>query len=192
MKELTQDQKLFSLMTSAWSSLIIIKELSDSLNSSTNQTVHDFYIQCAKRHFNGEKKDPLNPGVVLISSYLSLVLGKQKWEEILPDVPAKNSPEEWQICKCIYNDSKKENPSLKDVIRRMRNGVSHGRIKYDIPEQPNNMSIKELLEKTMFTIEDINETRKNDTFSIEISALALWSLNVDFFNKIGLYEKNNL
>ena len=56
MKELTQDQKLFSLMTSAWSSLIIIKELSDRLNSSMNQTVRDFYIQCAKRHFNGEKK----------------------------------------------------------------------------------------------------------------------------------------
>jgi len=188
----SSNQELFKIITSAYSSIIVIMELSDCLDKSSKLTVHDFFSQIAKTHLHGKHQDPFNPGVFLMSSYLSLVLGKEKWKKILPDVPAKSSPEEWVICKCKFSDSKKTDPSLKEVIHRMRNGFAHGHIDCNVPRDPNSMSKKDLLRNTMFTIKDGSNKSKKGTFSIEISALNLWSLNVTYFNKIGEHEELNL
>jgi hypothetical protein len=186
----TQERKLFEIMTSAYKSMVLIYELSRELEKTSSCDLKEFYKRVTNAP-SGKYRDPFDPSLIVMSSYISLVLGKQKWNCILPDEPARSSPEEWEICKCNFTNVCDPNPSLKEVIRRMRNGIAHGRIDCIIPKNLN-ISQTELLKKTIFIIQDKKNDNAEVTFSIEISALNLWNLNATFFNKIGNYEKNKL
>ena len=82
MKISKSDPIFLSLITAGWESLIVINELSDYLDKQQNQGVQDFYKNVADTHFHRHQRDPFNPCTVLMASYISLVLGKEKWEHI--------------------------------------------------------------------------------------------------------------
>jgi len=124
-----------------------------------------------------------------MSSYLSLILGKEKWYPLLPNRNARSSPEEWVICNCTFNDSCNRNPTLKHVIKRMRNGFSHGNIECDVPQKIKSMFRHEALKQTIFTIKDKSP---ESSFWIKISAHDLWNLNCKIFDEINNDELRKL
>lgn len=98
-----------------------------------NQKIKDFFDKFHE-DIKWDKKDEryslLNQGIILTSLYGLIVYPKEKFFGKIPKIPIQSlNINEWgkiSIYNCPHNDR-----NLKNMIRRIRNSLSHGRVTID-------------------------------------------------------------
>ena len=153
-----------------------IKKDKNKLKMSIGEVLDNFYKKY-ERIESGYRDNHsfFNQYYFISSLYTYIVLPKEKLFDLIPDelkISTLNSKWGLSNIKIEWGCSKKD--SFKDFLRRMRNAISHGNIKF-----------KENLE---FTFTDVNKKNKSDYFEVTFSmneivsfirAIAYWWVTED-------------
>jgi len=99
-------------------------------------SVGDFYEQWLAGASPKQRKLPISPGIIVGLLYLALVYGKELWFDQLPDVPVCQAEEAWGITRAMYSCPKESRPSLRYVVRRLRNAMAHGNVTVHVLPAP--------------------------------------------------------
>lgn len=163
----TEDEERDAIdnITNAMLSVGFLADISDFIFSTRrgDLTVGQFYDKWIKDARLKGEKPPLSPGVILGLMYVALVHGKERWDDIIPSVYIKETDEDWGIKNVDFKYPKERKPSLKDVVRRLRNALAHGNVKFIIPQ---GLKRKELFEKVKIQFHDENPREPSDTFDV--------------------------
>ena len=124
-----------------------------------------FYGLWMKKNCLGEVISPYNFGVVVAELYCGLVFAKENWIDLLPDENFDDIDDSFGIKTTSYSFPAKAKPKLRDVVRRIRNSLSHSNFKIELPEHREYLT---LFNKAKVLFEDINPRNPQDTFSIEL------------------------
>lgn len=130
-------------------------------------TVGRFYDEWLKASGAREKKIPFSLGAIIGYLYCGILFTKEHWFELLPDVDFIDADLRWGISGTPFSAPKREKPSLKYVVRRIRNALGHGNIDVNVPRD-----LKDRTDRmTRVTIKfcDRNNSDPSDTFHIELS-----------------------
>ena len=156
-----------------------IKKDKKKLNMSIGEVLNNFYERYEEAEAGYKDNHYFFNQYQLISSlYVYIVLPKEKFFDLIPDklkisTLKKNSKWGLSNIKIEWGLSEEED-SFKHFLRRMRNAISHGNIKF-----------KENLE---FTFTDVNKKNKSDYFEVTFSmneivsfirAIAYWWVTED-------------
>lgn len=136
-----------------------LKEVSDLIFSQedNNISVKEFYLSWKKSRNLEEYFVPFNPGSLVGYMYSGILLIKEQYFDMLPDILLKDLDSSYGLDNAIINvTSNNSNLKYKYVVRRIRNALGHGNIQINIP---NDITAKEeLFTKTSFIFEDVDKT----------------------------------
>lgn len=124
-----------------------------------------FYGLWMKKNNLKEVISPYNFGVVIAELYCGLVFAKENWIDLLPDEDFERIDDSFGIKTSDYCFPAKTTPKLRDIVRRIRNSLSHSNFKIELSDDRNYLSM--FNEATVF-FEDINPKNPQDTFSIKL------------------------
>jgi hypothetical protein len=162
-----EDVELFDILSSCYRNFALISDLTSKLLIEAElgnlSNASHFYHQWCEYRMEGKHELPLNYGTILMLSWAVIVNTKERWLNFLPDTPVEESDLKWGLLESKLKFTSKNNPSVKDVIERVRNSISHADFKVNIKNV--NVSYKRLLSETTYTFED---GKKRD-FKLEIS-----------------------
>ncbi len=138
-----------------------------------SMTVRELYDKEVKLSKNTEFL-PYSYGAIVGYLYCGLLLAKEYWLDLLPDDELPMSDPEWCLSDVTCMSPKQVKPTVRYVIRRMRNALGHGNFIMNFPKYPKKGTDKHWYEKK-FTIEfhDENQRDSLDTFVIELSLYRL-------------------
>jgi len=155
-------------LTNAMFSVSFLHEISSFWGKTGGHglTVGQFIGQWNQQVSPKELKVPMSPGVLLGLMYLGIVYGKELWFDQIPDVPLSDTDESWGSTRVECMSAGEPRPTLRYVVRRLRNALSHGRVRIVVPQG--------LTRETMFRgikvrFTDENRAKKGDTFVAEMS-----------------------
>jgi len=102
-----------------------------------------------------------------IAGWLSIgmTLTKEKWDDLLPLTPMSESS--WGLRGTEYVDSRNPNPSVRDVMRRMRNAMSHGQFHIHVPAT--GATAATVMDDVSVAFWDVNPNNPRDTFRAEVT-----------------------
>lgn len=169
MTDLEREKNAVDIVTNSMFSLDFLEGITDVIFSEQrdSMTVGHFYDEWLKASGVREKKIPFSLGAIIGYLYCGILFAKEHWFEMLPDVDFIDANPKWGISGAPFSAPKKEKPSLKYVIRRVRNALGHGNINVNVPRD-----LKDRTDRmTRVTIEfcDRNNSDPSDTFHIELS-----------------------
>lgn len=140
-------------------------------------SVREFHTAWLKKVKNTEHSVPYCLGSILGYLYCGILLSKERWYDLLPEVPITSAPSEWGLAGVKYHSPKRSDPSIKHVIRRIRNALGHGNISMDVPCNLDYRKDKfEFEKRTFIKFYDEDSRDKFDVFEIEISIDGLSAL----------------
>lgn len=177
-KDLQNEKDTIDLVTESMFSVAFLKDFLDCLHAGQgdNFTVAQFYRQWCREVRPNEEVIPFNLGIITSHLYTGIVLTKERWDTLIPDNSSQEAMAEWSLSGVIVAAPKKLNPSVKYIVRRIRNALGHGNIKIDFPDDATREG---LLDQVKFELFDINSRDPADTF------LAIASIN----SLLGLIKK---
>lgn len=97
-------------------------------NISVGQFYRD-WLQCASPQ---QRRLPVEPGNFVGCLNCGLILTKELWFDLILDTPVSEAPEDWGFADLTVSDSKQSEPTLRHVMRRIRNALAHGNIKLNV------------------------------------------------------------
>jgi len=162
----TEEKNAIDNITTCMFSIGFLHEITTNiLNSDKNkESLIDFYASWLKNR-KANNLLPISPGIILGYLYVGIVYAKENWVDLIPDTPIQKSGHEWSLYSYTPNCPKEPNPTLKYVVRRIRNSLSHGYARTIVPSTKDQ---KEQFENIAMEFKDINQKDFNDTFIIEI------------------------
>lgn len=113
---------------------------------------------------------PYNFGVVIGELYCCLVFAKENWLNLLPDINFDKIDNSFGIKTANWIYTTKQAPKLKDIVRRMRNAVSHSNFKIQLSD---NKEYPALFDEAYITFEDLNPKNEDDYFRITLQVKQL-------------------
>jgi len=153
-----------------------------------DMTVREFYAEWLKKSKYTEHSAPYCLGSIFGYLYCGILLGKERWYDLLPEDCIKDAPAEWGLVGVNYNSPKKPDPSIKYTIRRMRNALGHGNISINVPHDLDYRKDEfEFEKRTTVKFYDKDQRDSSDVFEIEISTEGL-SMLVKKFHGIAYRE----
>lgn len=126
-------------------------------------TLGAFYRQWLAHVQAPEVKIPFSPGAVLGYLMVGILWTKEHWHDFVPDVDVRSADTEWGITTCRPVTPKCPNPTLRYVVRRIRNSVGHGRA---ILHVPSDVKKENFLQKATLCFKDTNPRDSGDTFEV--------------------------
>ena len=182
------EKQILMVMSLAYHNFTLIRDLTGELLENSEMKLNEFYQKWSIQHFKEDVKLlPMNPGTVLMISYVNFLAAKQLWFDLFEETPISELDEKWGLTDAEIESDESSDPSLRYVIRRMRNGLAHYRIeiisKKEIMDLENT-NYKEIMDNSYFVIRDIDEkTGKN--FMIKINFSNLSKLNSEIYTTIS-------
>jgi len=137
-------------------------------------TVGQFYDQWLKQTQRDQDLIPFNPGVILAYMYVGILFAKENWFDVLPDIDASVAGPQWGLEKLRVAAPKEPNPSLKYVLRRIRNALGHGNLEVKIPET--GLTRDNLFDVVMVKFWDQDQRDRTDTFEAEMPLNGIFRL----------------
>jgi len=175
-----ESDKLFmDVVSGAMYSLNFLRNISVAIFDPKIQdmTVREYHAAWLKKANFTDHLVPYSLGSIVGYLYCGILLSKECWYDLLPDEPLENASPEWGFAGAKYNAPKKPKPTIKYVVRRIRNALGHGNIKINVPHDLDYRKDEIDLEKRIsirFYDEDYRD--KSDVFDIEMSIQDLSAL----------------
>ena len=171
MKNISVDEKknLIDFVTDSMFSMAFLESITDIIFSDKRDqiTVGQFYDSWLYDAKTKEKKIPFSLGAFVGYMYCGFTIINENWEKLIPDELITKSGEDWGLKNIKIEYTKKQNITIKFIIKKIRNSLSHGRFTIDIA--PDLVNREQSLEKTSFTFIDINPHCDNDKFQVSIN-----------------------
>lgn len=189
MSKPTEDEEKDAVdnITNAMLSVDFLSEISDSIFISRSKPVVDFYTAwCKKRSLTWGEKIPLHPGIVLGLMYVAIVYGKERWDNIIPNVGIKKVDETWAINHAEFKCPKEPKPALSYVVKRLRNALAHGNVRFIIPK---GLKRDELFNKVKIAFHDEHPNNRADTFDVTLTLSETFKFIKKFQNFIHEHVK---
>lgn len=127
--------------------------------------IETFYSLWMKKNELKEIISPYNFGVVIAELYCGLVFAKENWIDLLPDIQFDQIDDSLGIKTTEYFFPQKKSPKLRDVVRRIRNSLSHSNFKIELSE---NREYPKLFSDAYVIFEDKNPKNIEDKFLIKL------------------------
>ena len=152
-------------------------------------SIGEFYEQWLKKCKHPQRLTPYSLGSIMGYLYCGILLAKEQWYDLLPDERIDQAHHAWGFSSATYTSPKKQNPSIKDAIRRMRNALGHGNILFNVPSDLGKNRKDELEFEKRVTIKYFDKNKKDhaDTFEIEMPLLHL-TMMVKRFHAIAYQQ----
>jgi hypothetical protein len=142
-----------------------------------DMTIREFHESWLKKVKYPENAAPYCLGSILGYLYCGILLSKELWYDLLPEDSIKERGSEWGLAGVNCKSPKRPDPSIKYVMRRMRNALGHGNISIKVPDNLDyRKSELEFEKKTVIGFYDEDLRDKADLFAIEISIEGLAAL----------------
>ncbi len=118
---------------------------------------------------------PYSFGAIFGNLYCGILLAKENWYDLLPNDELPLSDPSWHLSDVTCTSPRKSNPTVKYVMKRIRNALGHGDfIIKNVPEYRKEGEDKHKFEKeTTIVFCDQNQRDSSDTFRIELSLYKL-------------------
>ncbi len=157
------------LVTHTMLSLDFLRGITDLIFSPNRDayTVGRFYDEWFKT--TGRKDDlvPFNPGIILGYVYMGILFAKENWFDVLPNIGAVAAGSEWGLEGLRVAAPREPKPSLKYVVRRIRNALGHGEVLVTVPSA--GVTRENVLSGVIVTFRDENPQDPSDTFEAQLS-----------------------
>ena len=163
-----EESRDFNQVTHMMLSASLLGALMDTLSSDRcdSTTVRQFY-DTWKTASLSKTFLPVNPGLILGYLYLAILFVQQKWIEAAPELlPNDPASSDWGLTRAQIMAEKEPKPSVRYVLRRIRNSLGHARVQID---WPHDVKEAETLRKVKLMFRDIDPKDPSNTFSIQIS-----------------------
>jgi hypothetical protein len=175
------DEKLsIDMVTGSMYSLNLLRNLTVAIFTPElkSLTVSKFYEQWLKKCKLPQRFTPYSLGSIMGYLYCGILLAKEQWYKLLPNEKIDQATPEWGFSSATYTSPKKKNPSIKYVIRRMRNALGHGNILFNVPSDlgKNREDKLEFEKRVIIKFFDKDKDDHTDIFEIEIPLLHLTSM----------------
>jgi hypothetical protein len=180
------DRLAMDIISSSMYSLNFVRNISVAIFDQRieDMTVREFYTAWLKNAKYTEHSVPYSFGSIFGYLYCGILLSKARWYDLLPEGPIKDAPPEWGLDSVKYYSPKKPDPSIKYVLRRIRNALGHANISIEVPHDLDYRKDEfEFEKRTLIRFHDENPRDKSDVFEIEISIDGLVAL-VKKFQKL--------
>ncbi len=171
-KKLILEKDYIDFMTDMGFSSNLLEGLNLALSKSEYRTMslETFYGMWMKKNNLSEIICPYNFGVIIGELYCGLVFAKENWIDLLPDVLFSDIDDSWGIKTDKLNYSEKSEPTLRDVVRRIRNSLGHSNFEIELSEIK---SYPELFNEAIINFWDSNIKKPEDKFSISLKICQL-------------------
>ena len=143
------------LETHCMHSVAFLFDITDAIFSEESYeiSVGAFYDEWLKQVGAPRPKiTPFNPGVFNAYLYVGILLAKERWFDLLPDEPIDKSEPDWGLHEANVTAPKEPNPTIRYVVRRIRNSLGHAR--HDVNIAPD-FSPNEILSKVTWSFHDV-------------------------------------
>lgn len=138
-----------------------------------NSAAFEIYKKwCEQCKIEPGNKIPFSMGSILGLSFIGILWAKENWIDLLPEDEWEKVASDWGLESAKIIDSKKPNPSVRHVVRRLRNSLGHANAYFTV----GSIDIKNLLDETTITFHDINQRDPSDTFDAIISCTGIFRL----------------
>lgn len=161
-RSLDEEREAIDLVTGSMFGLGFLREISALIASGQGDriSVQEYYQQWLQVRSPKEQKIPFNPGTIVGYLYCGLGLTKEIWQDLIPNVPSATAPPEWRIHDIAVAAPLQPNPTVRYVIRRLRNAIGHARVEIEIPDGITVQTI----DNVKFTFHDVDPRNSSDTF----------------------------
>ena len=172
-----KEKTIMDIVTGSIYSLNFLKNITEAIFDSRLQTlpVGEIYEQWHEMFGYPQGVIPYNFGVIIGNLYCGILLAKEQWFDLLPDVELEGSDSDWGFSTATYSSPRNPSPTIKYTFRRIRNALGHGNIYFDFPsgtkKDPKDKADFE--KKLTVKFHDVNPRDTTDTFDIDISLLGL-------------------
>jgi len=171
-----EDAMLFDLITYSYRTFALINDFTNALLSEVEHgtvgPASEFYFPWCEKRLAGKHEVPLNKGTVWMISSAVIVSSKERWLSFLPNTPISLIDSEWGLTECRLDYPSNPDPSIKDIVWKIRNSLSHTDFTVKVGKEGTPWNV--LLKETTFTFRDsIGKT----PFELEISLSDLIKLN---------------
>lgn len=176
--DLEYEKNAMDVFSSSMHSLGFLRNITTAIfdNNVRSMTVREFYDIHAKFSKNTEFI-PYHFGPIVGNLYCGLLLAKEYWLDLLPDDELPMSDPEWCLSDVTCTSPKQAKPTVKYVIRRIRNALGHGSFVINFPEGTKKGTDKHGYEKKLtIKFHDENQRDSSDTFDIELSLYRLFKI----------------
>ena len=176
------DLELFDIISYSYRSFALIKDLTDYLiHDAENKrlTFETLFYNAWSKKRGINQEIPLNPGTMLMISWAVIVNSKENWIDFIPETPIEKSDPKWGLKRIkILKRKGKQPPSIRDVVWKIRNSLSHSDFTVKPGKDGTPWSV--FLNETFFTFKD----SKGGKFELEINMIELSMLNVTIYETI--------
>ena len=183
------DRPAMDILSGSMYSLNFLRNISVAILDKTieDMTVRDFHSVWLKDTNYTDHSVPYCLGSIMGYLYCGILLAKEKWYEFLPDDSLKDATDEWGLAEAKCTSPKKQDPSVKYVVRRMRNALGHGNITINVPHDLDYKKDEFDFEKrSSIVFKDENVRDKSDVFCIEVPIYSLITLITTFHEVVYL------
>jgi hypothetical protein len=179
-EDIAQEKIAMDIFTGSLYSINFLKNITTAIFDPKLQAlkVGEIYDQWLKMTGLSGAQDgpiPYNYGSIIGYLYCGILLAKEKWFDLLPEDSIEGSSTDWGLSsiKCIAPEE--PSPTIKYVIKRIRNALGHGNIIINFAkDSAKNKNDKYAFEKKVFLkFHDENMRRPSDTFDVEITLFEL-------------------
>jgi HEPN pEK499 p136 len=163
-----RERSNFDQVTHMMLSASLLGALMDSLLSghADSTTVRQFCKEWAGT-IQSKRFVPFNPGLILGYLYLAILYVQEKWTDAAPDAsPTDPTQAAWGLSSARIAAPKNKTPTIRYILRRIRNSLGHARV--DIIWPPN-LPIADILSKVTLVFHDVNLRDPTDTFEVELN-----------------------
>ena len=170
---LDEEKDAVDLVTNCMFSLDFLKSISHVIFSEHRDkvSVGDFYDKWLRARGAKEYKIPFNPGAVVAYLYCGLVLTKELWYDLVSDEPISAVAVDWSLSDITFSAPKKQSPSARYFLRRIRNSLAHGNIRVKVPKGLRDKS--EIMQRVSVCFHDDNPRDPSDVFDAEATLYTL-------------------
>ncbi len=176
--DLEYEKNAMDVFSSSMYSLNFLRNITTAIFDPklSTMTVKELYDKEVKLSKN-TKFLPYSFGAIVGDLYCGLLLAKEYWLDLLPDDELPMSDPSWCLSDVTCTAPKQTKPTIRYVIKRIRNALGHGNFIINSSKEPRKGTDKYWFEKK-FTIEfhDKNQRDSSDTFDIELSLYQLYMM----------------
>lgn len=173
-----QEKFYYDIITGSMYSVNFLRNISEGIFHPEHNTltIGEFYDQWIRKNdLPHDSIIPYNFGVIFGYLYCGLVLPKTKFDFLIPEDSILEVGSDWYLSSPKFNYPLNPNPTVVDVIRRIRNSLSHGSFTIKIDHNSNSDFENQMI--ILFHDEKRDKKKKlMDTFDIELSLFQLSKL----------------
>jgi HEPN family protein len=170
MVKLARDKELdtVDIVTNTMFSLSFLDQITSVIFSENRHkiTVGQFYDQWLVWTNASEPKVPFNPGIFTAYMYCGLLVTKENWYDLVPNLELAKLDPDWGLAGVICHAPKHPKVTLPYFIRRIRNALGHAHFSFAMPDD---IKVNEIHARAEISFRDQNRNDPADFFETSLT-----------------------